>query len=264
MSKIIRLIFTIICLILLVDSSSQSRARQTMMAAKAIGKTIKNPQFKNISNAIKKPMVKAIGNPIKNSVDMFRQTKGTIKTLANGLEQGVLKTKHNFGTRSVKFFEGGAVKKFKHGAPQAFKEVTPLINAKGKKSLYTRSVAYMGAKQFRSLGKRSAEYIRGKELGSFINMISKSKSFVPLLFAAGGLERGLRPYDPDKKTFVNNAFKHKIPNNDKEKREWYKKQVTGNFVEDMSDVVSPKVEGIASVISQGIKDLGKIFMGLFK
>ena len=62
-------------------------------------------------------MVKTIGNPIKKSVDMFRRTKSGVKTLAGCFEQRVLGTKHKIGKRAVKYLEGGAVKKFKHGTP---------------------------------------------------------------------------------------------------------------------------------------------------
>ena len=45
-----------------------------------------------------------------------------------------------------------------------------------------------GQKQLRTshnIGSRSSEQVRGKEFGSLINMVSKSKSYVPLLFAGG-------------------------------------------------------------------------------
>ena len=38
---------------------------------------------------------------------------------------------------------------------------------------------------------RSAEYMKGRELGSLINMVSKSKPWLPLLFVAGGFERSV-------------------------------------------------------------------------
>ena len=36
---------------------------------------------------------------------------------------------------------------------------------------------------------RTADFMKGKEIGSLINMVSKSKPALPFLFAAGGLNR---------------------------------------------------------------------------
>ena len=47
------------------------------MTVKAVGKTIKNPLFKQVSNTLTKPL-KLFGSTIKNSMSMFRQNKNYI------------------------------------------------------------------------------------------------------------------------------------------------------------------------------------------
>ena len=80
----------------------------------------------------------------------------------------------------------------------------------------------MGGKGVRPLIKRSGGKIIGSELRSLINMISKSKPWLPLLFAAGGLNRitafNLVPEKKEKCDFValaeNNEFVRKVQNGD--------------------------------------------------
>ena len=165
MCQINRFFFTIIQFILLVDSTKQLNVRSTIMALKAIGKTIKNPLLKNIVKTTKQSIIKTLDVTMKNSVNMFRLNKNTIKNVACGLDKKIYRIKHTLGSKSVKYLGEEGIKKFTQG--------TQLIRRGNKKNLQMRT----------------AEFMRGKELRSMINMVSKSKPFLPLLFAAGGLER---------------------------------------------------------------------------
>ena len=149
--------FTIIQLILVFDSTKQSHVRQAIMTFKAIGKTIKSS------------MLKQIGSTIKNSVNIFRHNKNILCSL----QEKYLRTRHNFGSKSVKYLGEEGIKKFKHITYYATGESKQLIRAKGKRNAYMRSTMQLG----------------GKELGSLINMVSKSKPQLPLLFMAGGFNR---------------------------------------------------------------------------
>ena len=83
------------------------------MAIKAIGKTIKSPMLNKISNAIKKPFIKKLGNTIKNSVSVVHRNKNTIKNVACSLQEKYLRSRHNFGSKSVKYLGEEVMKKFK-------------------------------------------------------------------------------------------------------------------------------------------------------
>ena len=87
------------------------------MAIKSIGKAVKSPLFKTISNTIKKPIIKSIRSTIKNSMRVFDYNKNTIKNLASGLEGKYLRTRHNFGSRPIKYLGEEGIKKFKYIAP---------------------------------------------------------------------------------------------------------------------------------------------------
>ena len=91
---------------------------------------------------------------------MFRRNKNTIKNLACGLQEKYLRTRHNFGSKSVKYLGEQAIQKFKYMKPYAIGGGKQLVRTKGKQNIYMRSVAYMG----------------GKELRSLIDMVSKSKA----------------------------------------------------------------------------------------
>ena len=163
----------IIYYLLLINGTSQSQIKQTLKAFKAIGKTLKNPLIKTVDNTIKKPIFKTIGNSIKNSGSMFRWTKNTIKNFAYGLEGKYLKTKYNFGSKPVKYLGEKWIKKIKYTTPQVFRKSSQFVKTKNKRNFITRS----------------ADQLKGKELRSLLNMASKSKPQMTLLFAAGGLER---------------------------------------------------------------------------
>ena len=90
---------------------------------------------------------------------MFLRDKNTIKSLACGLQEKYLRTRHNFGSKSVKYLGEEAIKKFKYIAPYTVRGIKQLVRTEGKQNVYMRSVAYMG----------------GKELRSLINILSKSK-----------------------------------------------------------------------------------------
>ena len=137
-----------------------------MGIAKAIGKTIKSPLTKTIGNTIKKPVMKTIGNTIKNSLSMINQKTNGIKNLAFGMQkQGKkqLRNSYYIGSVPIKYI------------------------GEGKKNMQIKSVKYMSGKGFRPLVKSSEGQVRGKELGSLISMVSKSKSYVPFLFAGGSI-----------------------------------------------------------------------------
>ena len=132
-----KFVSSIIQFILLIDVTQQSKTKQTLVAFKAIGSTIKN----------------SMGN--------FSMKKNTIKNMVIGIKKqgpNLLRTSHNVGSKSIKYIREGAIHKYK--VPQGIK---PLV-------------------------KRSAEQVRGKELGSLMNMVYKSKPQVPFLFT-GGLMR---------------------------------------------------------------------------
>ena len=164
-----RFIITIVLLILLVDNTEQSHAKQATITAKAITKTIRTPLLRRISHAIKKPIMQTFVKNMKDSVNMVRQNKNTIKNFAYGLQEKYLKFSHNFASKSVKRLGGSAVQKFKSMTPSAIKSGNQLVGATGKQSIMMRS----------------ADYMRGKKLSSLQNMASKSSPQLPLLAGSG-------------------------------------------------------------------------------
>ena len=200
MKKIDRFFITIILFVLLIDNAKQSKFKQTSMAFKTIGNIMKNP----ISNSIKKPIIKTFSNTIKNSVKMLHQNRNTIKNLAFGLgKQGgkYMRNFHNFGSKSVKYLGKKGIKMFKYTAPQTARGGKHLFRTESKKNIYMGSAAQMSGKQFSPVIKRSFGQINGKEVRSLINMVSKSKPYLPLVFATGGLGKlaqlNLLPEDND-------------------------------------------------------------------
>ena len=161
MHRINVLFLAIIQFLSLFDITKQSHVRLAKITVKAIGKTIKSP------------FLKQIGNYIKNSMGTFRQSKNTIKTLACSLQGKYLKNVHKFGNKSVKYLGAEGIEKFKYTAPQAVRSGKHLVSTVSKKNIYMRSV----------------EQIRRKELGSLINMVSKSKPWLPILFVIGGFNK---------------------------------------------------------------------------
>ena len=154
---------SVIYFILLFDNTKQSHVKQAITTLKAIGKTIKNPLVKQVCNTIKKPVVKTFGNTIKNTVGMFGRNKNTVKNFAFGLQEKYQKTRHSFGSKSVKYLGEQTIQKFKY--------IAPYTVGRGKKNIQMRSASYMN----------------GKELKSLINIVSRSKPQLPLLLVAGGL-----------------------------------------------------------------------------
>ena len=162
-------VFSIIQFILLIDSTKHSKIKQGIMGLKAIG------------NTIKKPIIKTFGNTIKNSLSVLRRNKNTIKTLSSNKEKKYLITCKNFGNRSIKYLGEQGIKKYKRIVPQAFQE--------SRKNIQMRSAAQVNgkAKGLIPVVKKSTVQIVGNELRSLVNMISKSKPYLPLLFAVGGI-----------------------------------------------------------------------------
>lgn len=107
--------------------------------------------------------MKTFGNTLKNSVEMFRLNKNPIKKIACGLQENVLKSRHTLKTRSIKHLSELRIKKIKYVKPWASK----------------RSF----------LANISSNQMKGTDLRSLIEMISKSKPYLPLLFAAGGFSK---------------------------------------------------------------------------
>ena len=116
---------------------------------------------------------------------MFRQNKSTIKNLGCGLQEKYLRTRHNFGSKSVKYLGEEGIKKFKYTLPQTAKGGNQLVRASGKQNIQMRTAAQMGGKELRTIFKRSSGQMQGKELGSLINMVSKSKPQLPFLVGGG-------------------------------------------------------------------------------
>ena len=104
---------------------------------------------------------------------MFRQNKSTIKNIGCGFQEKYLIIRHNFGSKSVKYLGEEAIKKFKYMTHYAIGGSKQLVSTKSKKSIQMRSDEQMGR----------------KELGSLINIVSKSKPQLPFLFVAGGLNK---------------------------------------------------------------------------
>ena len=189
MYKISISFFAIISFQLLFCGTKQSKVRQAIVAVKEIGKNIRSPLFKQIGNTIKKPIIKSFGNTIKNSVDVFHRNKNTIRNLACGLQEKYLKIRHKFGNKPVKYLGEEGIRKLKYITSYAVGGSKQLVRTNDKKSIYMRAAAQMSGKEVIPLVKRSAEQVKGKELGSLINMVSKSKPLLPLIFVAGGLNR---------------------------------------------------------------------------
>ena len=165
MSRINLIFFVIIQFVLLFDGSKQSHIKQTTLA------------------------VKTIGNTIKNSAGLFRRNKNAIKNLVCGLQKKYLKTRNIFSSKSVKYIGEEGIKKIKYTAPQAATRGNILVGSISEKNILMRSKKYMGGTNLGNLVKKSAEMIRGKELSSLINMVSKNKPQLPLLFFTGGVSK---------------------------------------------------------------------------
>ena len=146
MLRVNRFFFTIFFILIIVYSTKQSHVRYAKMAFKAIDKTIKSPIFKTIGDTIKKPIIKTFSNTINNSVGMFRRNKNTIKNIA----------------------------------PLVNRECSRIVRTGYKKN------NQMIRNDFSKFVTKSAELMKGKEVSSLINMVSKSKPQLPLLFVTGG------------------------------------------------------------------------------
>ena len=189
MCRIRILFFTIILFLKLFDNTKQLDVRKATITFKIISNTIKNPLLQQISCIIKKPMIQTLGNTIKNSVKVFSQNKNSMKTLACGFQEKHMRIVHNFGNEPIKYLGEKFIKKVKYTTLQSTSGSKKLSRSACKKDICMRSAAQMIKKEFRSVIKRSTEQINGKELGSLINMVSKSKPYLPLLFVTGGLNR---------------------------------------------------------------------------
>ena len=184
-----KLFSIIIQSLLLINDTKQSQMKQTMMTIKALGKTLKNPLIKTLGKTIKKPMITTICNPIKNSMKVLRWTKNTIRNFAYGLEGNYLRTRNNFSFKSIKYLEEQQIKKKLYGSPYVFRKGTKLMKTESKKNIQMRSASQLARKALRPVIKIPAGQMKGKELGSLINMVSNNKLQLPFLFVTGGLEK---------------------------------------------------------------------------
>ena len=151
MHRISRFFFIVMQLLLLIDNSLQSKLRQTNVAFKVIGNTIKHPFTKKISNTIKNP--KGILN--------FKQ-KFT-SSITKGVEKQ-FNTRNNLGSSSVNYLGKEGIRNFKHKVPYGLNKSNRLAGTKGNKNIQMRSF----------------EQIGGKELKPFVDMFS-IKNMVSLL-----------------------------------------------------------------------------------
>ena len=173
MRRINTFFFAIIQIVIVFDSTKQSRIRQAAMTVKAIGKTIKSPLVIRIGNTIKNPIIKTFSNTIKKSVGIFHHNKNTIKNLACGLQEKYLKSRHSLGRHSVKYLGEKGVKKFEYVSNWTIGGGKQLFKRQNRKNIQIKSAAWM----------------QGEELRSLINMASKNKHQLSLFFATGGLSK---------------------------------------------------------------------------
>ena len=145
-----KLFFTIIQLLLHIDYTTESNARQSILAAKGVGKILKSPLNLKITNTIKKPILKTLGNTIKSTVGMFKRQKNVIKTLSYGIHSKHLKT----GIETIKVAE-------------------PQLHKGGKTGIQ----------------KKSINYLKSPNLKFFFNAATKSKPQLPFILALGGFDR---------------------------------------------------------------------------
>ena len=155
MYKINRFFFIIIQFLLLIDNSRQSKFRQTKMAFKAIGNTIKIP-------------MKKVGNTIKNtkSIHCLKQT------FTSGITKRVEKqfsTRNNVASSSVKYLGKESIHNFKYKVLSGVSKASQLVRTESKKNAQMKSF----------------EQIGGKELNSFLNMFSIQS--MTALFVTGHL-----------------------------------------------------------------------------
>ncbi len=112
-----RILFSIISVLLLVDSTKQSRVRFVKGVGMAISKTMKSPVFKTIGNTLKTPFFKLFGNTAKDSVRKFGRNKSAIKNCVFSLQDKYLKTMHTVGSNTIKYVGSGGIQKFKYVTP---------------------------------------------------------------------------------------------------------------------------------------------------
>lgn len=207
---------TIYQYLLLIDNTQQSKFRQTTIAFKAIGSTMKSPILKTLGDTIKKPVMNTIGNTIKNSAGILNRKKQTIKNLVFGLKEKQLNLGCKLGIESVNHIGKKSIKEIRYITPQLSRRSNQLIKAQRKQNLQKSTTDQLNGKGLEPMIQRSAEYLRGLQLDSLIDAVSKTKSILPFLFAVGGLERlaqtNLRMYHRPVPGFIvnrNSYFLHK-------------------------------------------------------
>lgn len=131
--------------------------------------------------------MKHFGKTIKKSVSMLRRHENTVKNIASGLEKRYQIIKYNFGSKYGRFLNNGTIKNLQYVAPQAVRGSKQLINLEGKKCIQMRSASWIRSKEITSVLKRAPLQLKKNELGSLINIASKTKPLSTFLFVTGSL-----------------------------------------------------------------------------
>ena len=104
--------------------------------------------------------------------------------------QKIGNTINNLGTKTIKYL----------GAKRFCKYKVPSVVGQSKKYIYGGSAVQMSKNQFSPLSKKTVEVMRGKEIRSLINILSKSKPQLPITFGLGMSTRlGFQHLNPGRK-----------------------------------------------------------------
>ena len=177
-----RFFYTITQFLLFIDGSQQSNVKQGITAIKAVGKSIK------------KPFIKTFANNMKNSVDMFRQNKNTLKKIVCRVQEKFQTIRHNIRSDQINYLKNEGLRRIKHAVPQATVASNELFRKGSKK----------GMGMVGPLAKKSSSWMKSIELGEMFNMVSKAKPQLPFAFVTGGLST-LTEFNLAKKTKAKNA-----------------------------------------------------------
>ena len=169
---------TIIQFLLLIDNTKQSHVRQTIMALKAFGKTIKEP------------IIKTLGNTLKESLGIFRRNKNSISNIGYGIKERYMIARNSVRNRSIKYLGEKGIKKVKYEVPQTMRGGNDIFETEFKRNLFLGPANQMKGKEVKILKPIREKFLKrmwtsGKK--HLIDMVSESKPQVPLLFVTGCL-----------------------------------------------------------------------------